>query len=78
MLHEGSALALICDLMDEMDQRGADVHRFRDALESGIFDQLPLAKQALRVGLKGTRDLQEAAVPVYREYVLGYLSTLVG
>jgi hypothetical protein len=79
LLHEGSAVALLCDLLDEMEQRGSEMEmdRFRQGLEAGLLDHLPLAKEALRAGLKGPDAVREAAGPVYREYVLGYLSTLV-
>jgi hypothetical protein len=77
LLHEGSAVAVICDLMDEIDQRGRDIKRFRHALEAGWFDELPAAREAVRAGLTDTGELQEAFKPVYRDYVLGYLSTLV-
>jgi hypothetical protein len=77
LLHEGSAVALVCDLMDEMDQRSGDSQRFRRALEAGLLDELPVAKETLQAGLAGTRELQEASKTIYREYVLGYFSTLV-
>jgi hypothetical protein len=78
LLHQGSAVAIICDLVDEMEQRRGDIERVRQALESGLFDDLPTAKEALQVGLAGPRQMVDASAPVYREYVIGYLSSLTG
>jgi hypothetical protein len=79
LLHEGSAVAIICDLIDEMEQRGGDTERVRldHALEGGLFDGLPTAKDALKVGFAKSRELLQASKPVYRDYVIGYLLTLV-
>jgi hypothetical protein len=77
LLHEGSAVALLCDLLDEMEQRGGSSERYRDALASGRFDHLPQAKSAIGLGIAGVDELIEASGPVYRDYVIGYLATLV-
>ena len=88
LLHEGSAVALICDLIDEIEQRGGDGELTRDGLANGCFDHLPVAKAALQLmtasgpqrGHSDANDfydvLSEAPQPVFREYVLAFLTAL--
>lgn len=70
---EGSAVALICDLLNELDQRGGNTESWRPGLEAGRLDHLPQAKAAIERSLNGVHLLLEAARPVYAAYVIGYL-----
>jgi hypothetical protein len=77
LLREGAAVAILCDLLDEMEQRGHDIDRFTRGVAAGEFDGLPVAKTAIEAGLLGGPvRLTAASGPVFDEYVAGYFATL--
>jgi hypothetical protein len=78
LLHEGSAVALVCDLIDEIEQRAGDTERYSSELRAGAFDDHPPAKAAVLAGVESGRDaLLSAVAPVYQKYVQTYFANLV-
>jgi hypothetical protein len=79
LLQEGSAVALISDLIDLWDQDDrAGIERYVDALNARRFDHLPAARAAIETGVCGT-DLAEFAAcadVIYHEYVLRLFAIL--
>lgn len=80
LLHEGSAVALLSNLIDIWDQGGGDPSALREyasMLDAGRLSHLSLAETAMREGLNGEPQLMTALTAVYETYVLGRLRTLL-
>ncbi len=84
LLHEGSAVALLCGLFDVVAE-GGDLARDRPAVAAfaaraaGRLAHLPLADEAVARAETGDEGAFSAALrPVYEAYVLGYFRRLVG
>ena len=79
LLQEGSAVALIVQLIDAWDQAGGSgIQTYEGALRSRRFDPLPTARAAIASGVMGTEtdDFDQKASAVYDEYVLALFSRL--
>jgi hypothetical protein len=77
LLHEGSAVALISELIDYWDQGGRTaLEVWSAAVEQGRFDHLPTARRAVSAGLAGGEAMLPHLDAVYQEYVLNYFSRL--
>jgi hypothetical protein len=51
LLRQGSAVALLSELLGEWDRGGPDERLWKVALEDGRFDHLPEARRAVQAGL---------------------------
>ena len=79
LLHEGSAVALLSEMIDWWTQGGGSgtgIDTYQAAVEQDRFDHVPTARRAILAGLDG----EEAMIPhldaVYEEYVLACFSRL--
>jgi hypothetical protein len=84
LLHEGAAIAILCDLSDSWDERDGptlDWPRLawaQQQLSSGAFSSMPTLERAVRLGFEGTEDdFRHALEGVYGEYVIGLFNQLV-
>jgi hypothetical protein len=75
LLRQGSAVALLSDLLDTWDAGGPD-ESWRSALEAGRFDHLPEARRAVAAGLETEAAMYPHLAVVYDEYVLAYFEML--
>lgn len=79
LLHEGSAVALLSNLIDVWSQARGDPVRLREyasMLDAGRLDHLPVAETAMRAGLKDESSLMRELPAVYDAYVLERLRVL--
>jgi len=84
LLHEGAAVALLCELSDHIDDTESAPGQFgrtleiRRSLERGLLDSTPLAKAVAEHAFAGHFDeFQSGLTRVYQEYVLGHFRRLV-
>ena len=77
LLHQGSAVALLSEMIDWWTQGGgANIWVFRTALEQGRFDHVGTARAAVEAGLAGESPMIPHLDAVYDEYVLGCFDRL--
>jgi hypothetical protein len=85
LLHQGAAVALLCDLSDHIDDTDTTPGGFgrteliRFGVERGLLDATPLAAEAAKLAFAGRVDaFRETLGKVYQEYVLGHFQRLIG
>jgi len=85
LLHQGAAVALLCDLSDHIDDTDTTPGGFgrtrliRFGVERGLLDATPLAAEAAKLAFAGRVDeFRQALGKVYQEYVLGHFRRLIG
>jgi hypothetical protein len=78
LLRQGSAVALLCGLLEEWSQGRPDRELWRAALEAGRFDHLPEARRVVEAGLSDDPALvgEPQLATVYDEYVLAFFEML--
>ena len=84
ILHEGSAIKLLCFLSDHLDEREEPPsplswfgQRLRDLLNLGRLDHLPEAKIAIELGLLGdSGQFRSQLALIYKLYVVGRLNEI--
>lgn len=76
LLRQGSAVALLSELLDDWDRGGPDERLWTVALEGGRFDHLPEARRAVQAGLEGPEGMEPHLAVVYDEYVLAFFEML--
>jgi hypothetical protein len=79
LLHEGSAVALLCRLSPFSSQLtgknfipNAMVEKIIGYLQDGVFDLLPLAKDAALSAFEDEDIFTAKLLIIYEEYILGY------
>lgn len=83
LLREGSAVAVLCRLLEEASQggyprhRSAFIERVAEALALGRFAGDRCLEDAVRTGLASPEALFQDAGALFRRYVLGYFEDLV-
>jgi hypothetical protein len=83
LIHQGSAVALLCQLSDAWDDYGNLpygwdwIEQLYATLEEGRLDHLPLAKAALMAGLESEEELRLLLPNVYNQFVVGYFHRLL-
>lgn len=84
LLHEGSALKLICHMLQSWGQGGyptletAYIGQIRHAVTSGRLNHLPELKDVLSDSFTSDAALKERAEEIYDRYVVGYFHRLLG
>jgi hypothetical protein len=77
LLHEGSAVALLSEMIDWWTQgSGSGIQTFQAAVDQGRFDHLPTARRAVVAGLDGEQAMIPHLDAVYEEYVLARFARL--
>ena len=81
LLHEGSAVAILCRLSDYWDEIGEvpeDNFAFevKRMLTKGRLDHLPLAEKAIKLAFEDEEKFRDLLKDVYKEYVLGFFRKL--
>lgn len=84
LLHEGSAVALLCSLSDFWDDHERvppkDVHpggAVWGALEEGRFDALPVARSAVEAAFRSQEEFERQLPAIYQAYVMEHYRQLV-
>lgn len=75
ILHEGSAVAILCKLSDYWDENGLlpndeFVMQVKRILSEGRLDHLPLAEQAIKEAFQDEDRFRNLLDEVYKNYVL--------
>ena len=75
ILHEGSAVAILCKLSDYWDEHGLlpndeFVTQVKDILSEGRLDHLPLAEEAIKEAFQDEERFRDLLGEVYKNYVL--------
>lgn len=84
LLHEGSAIKLICSVFQAWSQGGYPVsysqaaEKARNILENGSISHMPELETTLKVALSSCEDAQPHFKVVYEKYVKSYFKSLVG
>ncbi len=82
LVHQGSAVALLCHLSDFWDE-GHGLNQWnwgkklRGVLKQGRLNHLPLAKEAIMAGFESEETFRSLLPGVYTQYVLGYFQRLL-
>lgn len=81
LLHEGSAVAILCRLSDYWDEIGTipeDNFAFevKRMLTKGRLDHLPLAEQTIKLAFEDEEKFRDLLKDVYKEYVLEFFKKL--
>ena len=82
ILHEGSAVAILCKLSDYLDENGLlpndeFVSQVRGALSEGRLDHLPLAEKAIKEAFQDEETFRDLLDKVYKNHVLQLFRKLV-
>lgn len=84
LIHEGSAVALLCHLSDYWDETSGEsiesghfAGRIKKELSDGVFDFVPLAKEAVEAAFENETKFQNCLQKVYIEYIEGYYRTIL-
>ncbi|BCM93136.1 hypothetical protein IAD21_05024 [Abditibacteriota bacterium] len=84
LIHQGSAVALLCRMSDLWDEIGSEIvnqtdwgKEWRKVLKEGRLDHLPLAKAALMAGFDSEEKLRSLLPTVYTDYIEGYFHRLL-
>lgn len=82
LIHEGSAVVLLCHLSDYWDETASDgiengyyAGRIKKGLSAGIFDFVPLAKEAAEAAFENETKFRDHLQNIYIEYIEGYYRT---
>ena len=75
ILHEGSAVAILCKLSDYWDENGLlpndeFVTQVKRILSEGRLDHLPLAEQVVREAFQNEENFRDMLDEIYKIYVL--------
>jgi len=83
LIHQGSAVALLCDLLNYLDDCGIEAitqHKrtmaIKKALDDRHFAHLPLAQETAGLAFFDEAGFRAKLTEVYSEYVLGYIHRL--
>lgn len=83
LLHEGSAIKLICSVYQAWSQGGypeiepASVALAKSLLNEGKLHHIPDLERVLEIALTSINEAQPYFKVVYEKYVIGYLKSLI-
>ncbi len=83
VLHEGSAVAILCKLSDYWDEHGTTPEdeffsEVKRILAEGRLDHLPLAEQAVKLAFENEEKFRDLLGEAYEKYVVQFFKRLAG
>ena len=83
LLHEGSAIKLICHMMQCWGQGNypqnvnSYTKQIKNAVRLGRLDHLPELKQALEDSFDNIKTIEKKCTALYQKYIVGYFNKLI-